>query len=158
MFFSNRGMYLESLINYTIEIYNSERKALLFKSCPKIIINQGKYYFLNQSTVDYHGVCEGKYLCFEAKTTEQTLLPWKNIKTHQWNYLLLAEEQDAISFIIVYFTIYQKYFLVFIKELKSLKTKKLTITYEWVTKNGHEIQLISPFFLDFIKIIYLTLL
>ncbi|MBE4703937.1 Holliday junction resolvase RecU [Spiroplasma platyhelix] len=153
MFFQNRGMYLESIINYTIEFYNNERKALIFKSCPKIIINQGKYYFLNQSTVDYHGVYQGKYLCFEAKTTEQTILPWKNIKLHQWNFLLLAYKQQAISFIIIYFTIYEKYYLVFIKELLPLKQGKLTITFEWIKKNGYEIQLISPFLLDFIKIL-----
>lgn len=155
MFFSNRGMYLESIINYTIEIYNNERKALIFKSCPKIIINQGKYYFLNQSTVDYHGVFKGKYLCFEAKTTEQTTLPWKNIKPHQWDFLLLAEEQQAFSFILVYFTIYQKYYLVFIKQLKILKQNKKTITFQWVKKNGYEIIFINPFLLDFIKILQL---
>lgn len=153
MFFQNRGMYLESIINYTIENYNNERKALIFKTCPKIIINQGKYYFLNQSTVDYHGIYQGKYLCFEAKTTEQSVLPWKNIKPHQWNFLCLAVQQQAISFIIIYFTIYQKYYLVHTKKLILLKAQKLMINWEWIKKNGHEIQLINPFLLDFIKIL-----
>lgn len=153
MLFSNRGMYLESLINYTIETYNNERKALLFKSYPKIIINQGKYYFLTQSTVDYHGVYQGKYICFEAKTTEQTNLPWKNIKPHQWNFLLLADHQEAISFMIIYFTIYQTFYLVFTKQLIELKANKQSVTFKWAKKNGHEIKLINPFLLDFIKIL-----
>ncbi|MGL5268838.1 MAG: Holliday junction resolvase RecU [Spiroplasma sp.] len=153
MFFQNRGMYLESIINYTIEIYNSEKKALVFKNSPKIIINHGKYYFLNQSTVDYHGVYKSKYLCFEAKTTEKSILPWTNIKLHQWNYLSLAYYHQAISFIIIYFRIYQKYYLVFTKELLVCKQEKLIITFQWVKKNGYEIKFTYPFFLDFIKIL-----
>lgn len=148
-------MYLEFIINYTIEIYNNERKALIFKSAPKIIINHGKYYFLNKSTVDYHGIYKSKYLCFEAKTTDKTILEWKNIKSHQWNFLILAYQQQAISFIIIYFSIYQKYYLVFIKQLIFLKKTKEKITFIWVKKNGYEITLINPFFLDFIKIIQL---
>lgn len=153
MLFQNRGMYLESIINYTIEIYNNERKALIFKTTPKIIINHGKYYFLNQSTVDYHGVYQSKYLCFEAKTTEKTFLSWKNIKTHQWNFLILANQQNAISFIIIYFSYYQKYYLIFINQLISLKQEKLKISFQWVKKNGHEIKFTYPFLLDFIKIL-----
>ena len=153
MFVQTHGMFLEFIINYTIEIYKKERKALIFKSAPKIIINQGKYYFLQQSTVDYHGVYQSKYLCFEAKTTEASILPWKNIKNHQWQFLVLAEQQQAISFIIIYFSTYQKYYLIFTKQLLLLKQKKLTISLDWIKKNGHEINFISPFILDFIKIL-----
>lgn len=153
MFSQNRGMYLESIINYTIEFYNSEQKALIFKSSPKIVINHGKYYFLNQSTVDYHGVYQNKYLCFEAKTTEKSFLPWKNIKTHQWKFLTLAYQHQAINFIIIYFSVYQRYYLVFIKELLICKQEKRKITFQWVNKNGHEINFINPFLLDFINIL-----
>lgn len=155
MIFQNRGMYLESIINYTIEFYNNEKKALIFKNSPKIVINHGKYYFLSQSTVDYHGVYQSKYLCFEAKTTEKSVLPWHNIKSHQWKFLTLAYQQHAISFIIIYFNIYQKYYLVFTKELITCKQEKLTISFHWVNKNGHEIKFINPLLLDFIKIIKL---
>lgn len=153
MTIQNRGMYLESIINYTIEIYNNERKALIFKSSPKIIINNGRYYFLNQSTVDYHGVYQGKYLCFEAKTSEKSFLPWKNIKLHQWSFLTLAYQNQAISFIIIYFTIYKKYYLIFTSQLITLRAAKSTINFQWVKKNGHEIKVTGPFLLDFIKIL-----
>lgn len=153
MFSQNCGMYLESIINYTIEFYNSEQKALIFKISPKIVINHGKYYFLNQSTVDYHGVYQNKYLCFEAKATEKSFLPWKNIKAHQWKFLTLAYQQQAISFIIIYFSAYQRYYLIFIKKLLICKQEKQKISFQWVNKNGHEINFINPFLLDFINIL-----
>lgn len=31
MFYPNRGMFLETIINYTIEIINNRKQALIFK-------------------------------------------------------------------------------------------------------------------------------
>ncbi|MDQ7982788.1 MAG: Holliday junction resolvase RecU [Spiroplasma sp.] len=149
----NNSNYLETIINYTIETYNNERKALIFKNSPKLLIRNNRYYSLNQGTVDYHGVYQGKYLCFEAKMTNKLNLPWKNIKEHQWNFLQLAHQQQAISFIIIYFSFYQQYYLVFINQLIILRQKKLKISFQWIKKNGSKLELINPFLLDFLKII-----
>lgn len=34
MFYANRGMFLEAIINYTIEMINNEKRALIFKQNP----------------------------------------------------------------------------------------------------------------------------
>lgn len=153
MFYSNRGMYLETLINYTIEKYNSQQKTLIFKNSLPLVIKDNKFRFLTQGTVDYHGTFLGKYLCFEAKMTKLKYLPWNNIKEHQWNFLVTAFHLKALSFIIIYFDMYDEYYLVFTKDLIPLKIINEKITYQWVNKNGHKIKFIYPFLLDFIEII-----
>ncbi|WP_308150125.1 Holliday junction resolvase RecU [Spiroplasma sp. AdecLV25b] len=112
MFYANRGMFLEAIINYTIEIINNEKRALIFKHNPLTMNNKhGK--FMEKSNVDYHGIYKGKYLCFEAKSTKSLTLPWNNFKIHQLEYLENVFNLGGISFIIIYFWQYDEYFLVF---------------------------------------------
>ncbi|WP_342261633.1 hypothetical protein [Spiroplasma endosymbiont of Notiophilus biguttatus] len=42
MFYANRGMFLETIINYTIEIINNEKQALIFKQNPPILYQNNK--------------------------------------------------------------------------------------------------------------------
>ncbi|WP_338980584.1 hypothetical protein [Spiroplasma endosymbiont of Lasioglossum malachurum] len=44
MFYANRGMFLETIINYTIEIINNEKQALIFKQNPSILYQNAELY------------------------------------------------------------------------------------------------------------------
>lgn len=72
---NNRGMFLETLINYTIEYYKSNKIALFYKRPVNIIpvLTKGnqieKGYFKEKSNCDYYGMHKGNYIEFEAKET-----------------------------------------------------------------------------------------
>ncbi|MBP1525659.1 MULTISPECIES: Holliday junction resolvase RecU [unclassified Spiroplasma] len=150
MFYANRGMFLETIINYTIEIINNEKQALIFKQNPSILYQNNKI-FKEKSNVDYHGVYHGKYFCFEAKSTKSLTLPWNNFKKHQLEYLENAFYLNAISFVIIYFSEHNAFFLVFWEKLKFLKVQKKALTYKKVEQNGYKLEIIYPFYLDFLK-------
>lgn len=153
MFYANRGMFLEAIINYTIEMINNEKRALIFKQNP-VISNNKNGKFMEKSNVDYHGIYKGKYLCFEAKSTKNLILPWSNFKSHQLDYLENAFNLGATSFIIIYFWQFDEYFLVFWEQLRNIKLNKKRLSYEKITKNGHKLEMLYPFFLDFLKFLF----
>ncbi|WP_342273688.1 Holliday junction resolvase RecU [Spiroplasma endosymbiont of Acasis viretata] len=66
---------------------------------------------ITKSNVDYNGVYHGKYLCFEAKSTKSLTLPWNNFKKYQLEYLENAFYLNAISFVIIYFSQHNAFFL-----------------------------------------------
>lgn len=150
MFYANRGMFLETIINYTIEIINNKKQALIFKQNPPISYQKNKI-FKAKSNVDYHGVYHGKYLCFEVKSTKYLTLPWNNFKKHQLQYLEKAFHFNAISFVIIYFSECNTFFLIFWEKLKFLKTQKKTLTYKEIEKNGYKLEILHPFYLNFLN-------
>lgn len=153
MFYANRGMFLESIINYTIEIINNEKQALIFKQSP-VTMNNKHGKFTKKSNVDYHGIYKGKYLCFEAKSTKTVTLPWNNFKSHQLTYLEDVFNLGGISFVIIYFWQYDEYFLVFWKQLRIIKLNKQNLSYQKIIKNGHKLEILYPFSLDFLKFLF----
>lgn len=153
MIYKNRGMFLETIINYTIEEYKKEEKAIIFKKETPYIIKNNKYYFLEKSNVDYHGIMKGRYICFEAKSTKVKNINWSSLKQHQLDYLELIAKYDGISFIIIFFETKNKYFLIFIKQLLFLKNNNQKINIETANNYGHEIFISYPIKLDFLKII-----
>lgn len=150
MLYANRGMFLETIINYTIEIINNKKQALIFKQHPAISYKNNNI-FHTKSNVDYHGIYHGKYLCFEVKSTKLLTLPWSNFKKHQLEYLENAYYLKAISFVIIYFSEYDNFFLIFWEKLNLLKIQKQTLTYKKIIKNGHKLEILYPFYLDFLK-------
>ena len=80
VFYGNRGMDLENLLNLSNTYYAEENIALIFKKPTPIGIvdvhygSKGKVidkaYFKAPSTLDYNGLYRGKYIEFEAKETQ----------------------------------------------------------------------------------------
>lgn len=110
----NRGMNLESDINLSNEYYNEINKCLVTKRPTPINIVKVDYsrgakitdaYFEKQSTTDYNGVYKGKYLDFEAKSTQnKTSFPLSNITLHQIDHLKRVINHGGIAFFIIEFT------------------------------------------------------
>jgi len=90
---SNKGMFLEELINRTITYYGSKNVAYFEKrNIPfKILkmINEKTFVGLlfSKSTVDYTGVYKNTHYEFEAKQTELITFNFNNIQKHQFLYL-----------------------------------------------------------------------
>lgn len=151
MFYANRGMFLETIINYTIEIINNKKQALIFKQNPPILYQNNKIFKEKKSNVDYRGVYHGKYLCFETKSTKSLTLPWNNFKKHQLEYLENAFYLNAISFVIIYFSEHDAFFLVFWEKLKFLKVQKKHWHIKKIEQNWYKSEIIYQFYLNFLK-------
>lgn len=125
-----RGSLLEELINMTNDVYNKKKLAIIKKiptPITPIRINPQNStitlaYFSGKSTVDYIGVVQGIPICFDAKETAKKTLSLNNIHTHQIDFMKSFEEQEGISFLIVYFKEYEEYFFMPLEDvLKHIK-------------------------------------
>lgn len=150
---SNKGMYIEELINRTISYYYSknigyfEKRNIPFKLIKKI--NEscfvGKLY--NKSTVDYFGYYRSFHFEFEAKQTDSLIFNFKQIKPHQLLFLKnINLMEHALSFVIISFFKSDKTFLLPINNLvKYVKeNKKSTITLNELSKCAYKLEIIYP--------------
>ncbi|WP_027437504.1 Holliday junction resolvase RecU [Lachnospira multipara] len=107
-----RGEALEEFINLSIDKYKEKHLALIQKIPTPIkpIKLDSKTrqitlaFFDKKSTVDYIGVVQGIPVCFDAKECQTDTFPLANIHKHQMEFMRDFEEQDGISFIILYFS------------------------------------------------------
>jgi recombination protein U len=110
--YANRGMDLESIINDTNNYLLDKDIAIIykkptpigivdtcFKNNKKIIT---KAYFASPSTLDYNGLYKGKYIEFDAKSTEnKTSFPLSNIHEHQILHIKNIIKHQGIVFLII---------------------------------------------------------
>lgn len=122
-----RGNTLEELINITNEEYLKQMLAAVIKVPTPITpteIDKGRgvitlAYFDKKSTVDYIGNVQGIPVCFDAKETSLKSLPIQNIHPHQIEFMESFNRQGGVSFIIVYFSCYNEYYLIDFNTIKS---------------------------------------
>lgn len=149
----NRGMQLESDINQSNEYYLEKNLCLVTKRPTPINIVKVDYskgakitdaYFEKQSTTDYNGVYKGRYLDFEAKSTEsKSSFPLANITAHQLKHIAKVIEHGGIAFFIIEFKtrdeetylVDAKFILDFIRD-----NKRKSIPYEDIKTYGHIIK------------------
>ncbi|CAM9124601.1 Holliday junction resolvase RecU [Mycoplasma todarodis] len=153
----NRGMLLESLLNTTIALYKKNNIGLFHKkeipiSFGKVIKSQNKIkideaYIKSKSTSDYYGVFKGKFIAFEAKSTNLKSLPLSNIKYHQRKYLHDVQNHGGISFYIFAFKTYDKYFMVYTDTIETMHKKSFSLDDAYAY--GIELELTFPGILDF---------
>lgn len=149
---NNRGMFLETIINRTIEYFKNKKVAYLSKRYlpVKIYSFQGNQVqgWLNQKTqTDYYGVYDGYYLDFEAKQTLNNSFIIANLRSHQYEHLVNVSNFGAISFLIVYFAKSDCFFILdFIFFINFIKTnpdlKKIDLSF--FEQKGYLVELIYP--------------
>lgn len=147
--FGNRGMTLESEINDTNKYYLENNIAVVHKKPTPIKVLKRvnekivDAYFEKPSTTDYNGLYQGKYIDFEAKETKQkNSFPLNNIHPHQIKHIENIINNNGISFIIVRFTLLNKTFLLFGKDLIKFinnETRK-SIPLEYFNQKGYLIK------------------
>lgn len=138
--FANRGMTLEYDINLSNEYYLSKEIAVIHKKPTPIQIVEEvngiikKAYFKEVSTTDYNGICNGKYIDFDAKETKSnTSFPISNIHYHQIKHLKNVANQGGIAFLIVRFTRINKTYILYASDLidflNNEKRKSIPLSY-----------------------------
>lgn len=114
-----RGSTFEELINYTNELYLKKQLGVIQKIPTPIkpiqIDSKARTitlaYFEQKSTVDYIGVIQGISICFDAKETSKKSLPIQNIHEHQIHFMREFSNQKGVSFLLVYFSGMDEYYL-----------------------------------------------
>ncbi|RIV16261.1 Holliday junction resolvase RecU [Mycoplasmopsis gallopavonis] len=160
MNYKNKGMFLEEVINNSLFYYQKNQIAFIEKKEVPIkitktanigtnVIVKGKLFV--KSTVDYIGMYQGKFICFEAKSSEKDLYRYKNIKKHQWDYLELIAKNGGISFFVFYFASDNSFFKV--DSLKLLEHKKAhsSISKDKIEELGTKIELEFPGIINIFK-------
>lgn len=148
-----RGDLLEDLLLLTNEFYNKNNYARVDKIATPIkaveINSFGqivKGYFEKKATVDFIGICQGIPICFDAKETNLKSLPLSNIHSHQLEYMIDFKNQGGLSFMIVNFKFYDKYFLLPLELIlkyvnegkrKSIPYSAMEDAFEIHMQNGH---------------------
>lgn len=121
-----RGSTLEDLVNLSNEKYREQGIALIQKiPTPIKPINIDKStrhitlaYFEQKSTVDYIGVVQGIPVCFDAKECSKDTFSMQNIHKHQFEFMKKFEEQNGISFILIYYTLKNEMYYIPFRDLK----------------------------------------
>lgn len=107
-----RGSTLEEFINRTNEKYAEHNLAMIQKiPTPITPVNIDKEtrhitlaYFDQKSTVDYIGAVQGIPVCFDAKECHTDTFPLANVHVHQIQFMQDFENQQGISFILIFYT------------------------------------------------------
>lgn len=128
-----RGSTLEDLINRTIEQYRERHLAVIQKvPTPITPVNIDKStrhitlaYFEKKSTVDYIGAVQGIPVCFDAKECATDTFPLQNIHEHQVSFMQEFEEQDGISFLLIYFSHRNCYYYMRCSEMMKFWNRSL---------------------------------
>ena len=145
---ANRGMSLEEDINLSNDFYRETGRALINKRPTPINIVKVDYshgaritdaYFEKQSTTDYNGVFQGKYIDFEAKNTKSTTsFPLSNISEHQIVHLKNVIKHGGIAFFVISFQIQNEIYLLDAKFVIEFYEhgKRKSIPYEVFKESG----------------------
>lgn len=156
------GQAFENLLDYTNRIYQNKGIALINKrpTPVKVLRTKGNRILAGvydkKSTVDYDGIYQGCAIAFEAKTTKLPRLPLDMIADHQVKYLDNAEDQGAISFLIVNLRhVNETYILTnaivqdYIDDAK--KGGRKSIPYDDIVKHGIKVKGKNGVPLDYLK-------
>lgn len=150
----NRGMFLEKIVNNTIEFYYQNDIAIFhkknldisFKAVNKdLALNDA--FILKKSTVDYYGIYKGIFIAFEAKSTNENALNLKQIPEHQWKYLLKIRKHFGCAFFVIFFKQLEKFYIV---NVDKIDFSWKSIPVDFLKKQGFEIALTYPGIIDFI--------
>lgn len=153
--FGKRGMNFEEEINQTNDYYLNHQMAVIHKKPTPVQIVKVDYprrsaavikeaYFRQASTTDYNGVYQGYYLDFEAKETKnKTSFPLSNFHEHQIQHMKNCQQQNGITFVLLWFSSLKRCFFLSGEELfvfwNQQKTGKKSIPLTSLEKLSYEI-------------------
>ncbi|MEK3886062.1 Holliday junction resolvase RecU [Bacillus sp. FSL K6-3431] len=168
--YAKRGMALEDDINDTNLYYLARGMAVIHKKPTPIQIVDVDYkkrstavikeaYFRQASTTDYNGICEGKYIDFEAKETQSTTsFPLVNFHEHQISHMRNIVQHNGIAFVILRFSKTEEVFLLESEVLFNFWDRMKNGGRKSITKNeviefGHKINIGFQPRLDYLNIL-----
>jgi recombination protein U len=146
--YQNRGMSFEAEINQSNQFYAANKRAIITKRPTPINVVKVDYqrgakithaYFETQSTTDYNGIYRGKYLDFEAKSTQsKTALPIANITQHQREHLAHIIEQGGLACLLISFASKDEVYVLKAEDFLRFceQEKRQSLPYAWIQRHG----------------------
>ena len=149
-----RGSAFEEMINITNQLYWQHGLAVIQKVptpiTPIEVSNRDriitKAFFGEKSTVDFIGVVQGIAICFDAKETQSSNFPLRNIHAHQMAFMEAFIQQEGIAFLLIHFKAKDEMFFLPWEQIKryydlSLKGGRKSIPYSdfdpaYLVRNG----------------------
>lgn len=160
---ANRGAFLERIIDMANNKYRNAGVADIRKvptpfKALKTSGNKVTGHFEKPTWVDYSGIYNGRAIIFDAKQTASTNFPLSNISVHQYNLLESWHEKDAVAFLIVYFSAYDKYYFLPFWALRwayerAERGERKSIAYNEFEKVAHEVKSKDGYTLHYLEVI-----
>jgi recombination protein U len=168
--YSNRGKGFEDAIMRSNLTYKYKKWACIEKTEPifKPLPNgalPNRYrgnknikvgYYEGKGFVDFFGVCQGRAIAFEAKsTTIRTSFPLSNISSKQYKDLEFWHKLGGIAFILVQFAKQHEVFVLKFKDLQkcweeSKKGGRKSIPYAFFNLNCDKVKATRGVILDYL--------
>ena len=158
------------MINYTNEDYRNRHLALIQKVptpiTPVNIDAESRHitlaYFDQQSTVDYIGAVQGIPVCFDAKDCKTDTFPLANVHEHPIRFMEDMENQQGISFLIIWYTERQEAYYLPFRDLKRfyermLKGGRKSFTFDEIDKT-YRVALTNGVYVHYLEALQLDLL
>ncbi len=145
-------MDFEDAINSSNDYYRDKGLCLITKRPTPINIVKVDYshgaiitqaYFETQSTTDYNGVCEGRYIDFEAKSTRsKTSFPLANIAPQQIEHLQRVISQNGIAFFLIHFELLGETYLLPAQNVISFykERPRASLPLDYIKENGKAVK------------------
>ncbi|MCV3753923.1 Holliday junction resolvase RecU [Ureaplasma zalophigenitalium] len=160
MWVKNKGMFLETLINHSLEIFMQENSGFFIKrdvgvSIRKIENNRVLGTLKAKSQADYYGFYRGCYYDFEVKQTTESTFDLRQIKDHQLQHLLLIHKQQGYAFVIIGYLSLNKYYAISISMLYQhfLENKEKRIHHEWLDSFAIHLEIVFPGIFNWLKLL-----
>jgi len=162
----HRGDTFEEYINLSNMAYERKQIALVQKIATpvKVLKRVGNKivngYFEQKSTLDFIGVYKSISVAFDAKETNQTRLPLKNIHQHQVEFMRNWHINGGRCFLLVSFRKYNKVYRLEFEQLlekwiewKENKGKKgyASIPHQYFKDNCKELKSKDGILLDYLE-------
>lgn len=154
---ANKGMFLETFINHTIQFYVQNhlcwiRKQNLFVAPVKVVNQEIKGKLNYKNDVDYYGIYKGVFVCFEAKQTLKDRFLLSNLKPHQWEFLAEIDAYQGIAFLILSFLNTNEIFAIPYQSLARLRNQQIkSITYPLLKEIGFLLEIKLPGIIDILS-------
>lgn len=152
--YSNKGMYIEEIINRSIDFYKNrniayfEKRNIPFQIVKKLSISTFIGKLKEKSTVDYVGIYKGIHIEFEAKETINDYFLLSSIKKHQSDHLFSIIKYGGLGFYFIYFSSYNEICLLSQKTILDLPNKK--VDRDTLKKLGVVLEITYPGIIDFV--------
>ncbi len=151
--YKNRGLSFEQEINASNAYYREVNRAIITKRPTPINVVKVDYahgakithaYFEKQSTTDYNGIYQGRYVDFEAKSTQSsTSFPLANITSHQMAHLQAIIDYGGLAFFLIHFVRKDEVYVVKAEHIlwHKVTQKRQSIPYSFIQEKGERVTL-----------------
>lgn len=157
--YRNRGMFLERVIDISNKQYLERNLALINKIPTPTSINmkKGTARYTQNSTVDFTGVANGKFIAFDAKEVKSKRFDFSRLQPHQEQYLKQAHIQRGEAFLIILFTTENTCYKLDIEEYTELKNElnakgRKSIPLDWFKEHKTPIRSKNGVYYDYLNL------